>query len=121
MTRKIIIGASIFLLVALLTFGIVFQGALRQDEDHLAVLRAVALLTVSSKNLVRVDRETFVQKAGAGDLPIITYLQDRGWMFVEQMGSGLFFERGKTRSLVVSRQYSRFFRLIDVSDMMLSD
>jgi hypothetical protein len=97
----IIVFVVIFIAVS---YFAVFGRALNQDENHIGIIFALPQLVFNSA--VRIDNEKYLAK----DAPsFIKAMEQEGFTFVEQMGSGYFFQKGGDRYLSTSRMYSSHF------------
>jgi len=97
----IIVFVVIFIAVS---YFAVFGRALNQDENHIGIIFALPQLVFNSA--VRIDNEKYLTK----DAPsFIKAMEQEGFTFVEQMGSGYFFQKGGDRYLSTSRMYSSHF------------
>jgi hypothetical protein len=116
MTRITLVIGLVLLLVAA-GFLVIFGGAFMQDEPHPAVLSAIARLYLSGEDIIPVNSTTLVAKTSHGTTPIIHYFAQQGWQYREQMGAGLIFEKDRQRLTIVTRLYSRYYQLIDISSL----
>jgi Holliday junction resolvase len=46
---------------------------------------------------------------GNGYKELIRYMEDRGWKFVEQMGSGFLFTKDQQKLIVTTKMVTRYF------------
>lgn len=87
----------------------------------IAFLWAVARLelTVASLFAVVPDSTILMQECCPTQLhkPLTDFLAPRGWTSKDQMGAGIFYEKGSTRLLAVSRMFSRHFVVYQLDQM----
>lgn len=98
----IIIFVVIFIAVS---YFAVFGRALNQDENHIGIIFALPQLVFNS-GAARIDNEKYLAKDVSS---FIKAMEQEGFIFVEQMGSGYFFQKGGDRYLSTSRMYSSHF------------
>jgi hypothetical protein len=110
-SRRYVVVGSIAVALCITAFFGVFGSALRQGDDNLKVLPAILSLPLSTDGLARIDDTTMIAWTHGGVPALKRYMEDRGWQYHDQMGSGYFFERDDQRTVVTTQQYSRFFTL----------
>jgi hypothetical protein len=113
---RIILSIGVIVVVFTGIAFFVFGGAFRQNEPHLAVLTSIIRLHLTGDEIVPIQGRLFMTKTNKQNAPIISLLEGRGWMFVDQMGSGLIFEKEGETLTVDTRQYSRYYRIIELSE-----
>ncbi len=105
----------IILLVIIGLFITIFGNALRQDEDHMSVFAGVLRLSLHPESVIVINIDTYLIRTGNFS-PIITLLQNQGWIYREQLGSTLFFVKGQETITAQIHQYSRYFQVINIID-----
>jgi hypothetical protein len=105
----IILLASIYL--------VIFGRALNQQENHLAIALALPKVILSSE-AVRIDDKTYLAK----DTPsFIKVMEQQGFIYVEQMGSGYFFKKNGDNYISVSRMYSSHFMVFTIPSLQITN
>lgn len=118
--RRILItmGILFILLTALLTLR--FGSALYQEGNPLPVLYAITHLELADSAYEKFAEEDFSKRyvsadTGEGRYDVIKkFMDEQGWVFEEQAGSGLIFEKDGIFLAVETRQYSERYVLWDV-------
>lgn len=100
----IIIGTVVLLSFFYFT---IFGRALGQKENHLEILFALPNVVLTS-NIAPLSNGTYLSKNSDN---FIKAMEEKGLIFVEQMGSGYLFEKGGENYLSTSRMYSRYFMI----------
>lgn len=100
----LIIGGALFL----------YKSTIFQEGNPLPLLSGIIKLNLSSEDIVPISTQEnwYLSKTEDGQQSIAKFLQEKGYTFVEQMGSGYIFktETGK-RAIVIHRQYSRYYSI----------
>jgi len=99
-----------FLVLAFFSSPIFFQ-----EGYALPVLRALAAVEFLNRDLARIDGPAikYLQKEG----PVATltdYLAGYGWVFKDQLGSAIFYERNGQTLYVKTRQLTRFYSVYEL-------
>lgn len=104
-----------------------FGGALSQEGNPLPILSSILNLEVSDS-----DYEQFAESetqhryvsANSGEVryDVITeFMNDHGWDFDEQLGSGFIFKKGDESLVTETKQYSTHYFLWDVPSEALDE
>lgn len=104
MLKKIALG---FLLCLILVF--LFLGkTLFQEGNPIPILTAIIKLEISNKDYVTISNGTFIsENTGENRFnPTIDMMELQGWVYIEQIGSSLLFEKDGEQTLVETRQFS---------------
>ena len=80
------------------------------DRLHQSDEKIVHLTTENGKEWFIVDERNQANKAEI----IINMLQNYGWSFIEQMGSGLFFEKQDEKLIVTTQKWTSNYSLVDI-------
>lgn len=113
--KKLLIGLFILFLVLI---AIRMYPLLTQEENTLSILNGIVKLTLKDLDIYEYDSDStfayYLTKRKDDYKPICLLLENAGWTFKEQFGSGFLFEHstGDLKNLTVgSTQFSRYFRL----------
>ena len=80
------------------------------DRLHQSDEKIVFLTTENGKEWFIIDERNQVNRA-----EIMTdMLQNYGWAYIEQMGSGLFFEKQDEKLIVTTQKWTRNYSLVDI-------
>ena len=130
MVKKVTITVIVFvgLIVAFIYMPIILSGALWQEKDPLKHLTSIAKLKLTSSNyeiISEVDNNyvVYLSDTERDDTfeNIQLSLEQNGWQFKEQLGSGYIFEKAGEEMVVTSRQYSSSYYLWTVPKGILKD
>jgi hypothetical protein len=116
------------LLLLLIAFGLVgfrFGSALTQEGNSIPYLVAITKHELSNNGFEKVLETTneiryitkFEKKYPLGMAK--EYMKSEGWEFIEQLGSGLVFEKNKESITISTRQYSKHYFIWDVPKEVL--
>jgi len=100
----VVAGAMVVVVLAYLA---IFGRALRQPANHLGIALALPKVILCSE-VARVDDETYLAKDRDSFLRM---LELQGFIHIEQLGAGYFFQKDGDRYISVSKMYSSHFRL----------
>jgi hypothetical protein len=89
----------------MLSYLTIFGRALNQNENHLCIALALPKVILSSE-AININDETYLAK---NDESFIETMERQGFSFVDQMGSGYFFEKDGNRYISTGRMYSSHF------------
>ena len=110
--------AVFILLIGLL--GIRFGSALSQEGNPLPILSSILDLELSDseyEQFAESETQNRYVSANSGEnrYQVITeFLNDKGWDFDEQLGSGFVFKKGDESLVIESKLYSKHYFLWDV-------
>jgi hypothetical protein len=98
----LLVSAFMLLVLAWLT------PAFMQEGNPIPVIGAAVQLELMRAELVPLtpDSRKLMVKAGAGQ-GVTPWLAKRGWVFRDQLGAAVFYERGSERLMGTSRQLTR--------------
>ncbi len=102
MTLMAVFGAIALLC---LIYLVIFGQALKQPENHIGIALALPKVILNSE-AVRIDNETYLVKDISS---FITAMEQLGFIYVEQLGSGHIFRKDGDNYFSVSRMYSSHF------------
>ncbi|MFZ3054423.1 MAG: hypothetical protein WA091_00360 [Minisyncoccales bacterium] len=92
------------ILIFCFTYLFIFGRALKQEENHIGI--ALALPKLLFTDAVKIDDEKYLAKDVDS---FIKAMEKQGFISTDQMGAGLFLEKGGNKYLVISRMYSSLF------------
>jgi len=98
------------LIILALAYFTIFGRALRQSENHFGIFFALPEVIFSSE-AVAIDNQKYLAR---NTTAFIKTMETKGFFFVDQMGSGYFFERDGVRYLSIGRMYSSYFMTFSV-------
>jgi len=107
---------AIFGIILLLcfTYFLIFSQALSQEENHLGIALALPKLILGT-DAVKIDNEKYLTKNSDS---LIKAMENQGFVFLEQMGAGYFFEKDGERYLSTGRMYSSHFMVFSIPLLM---
>lgn len=112
---KIIVIAIIIFVLGILIYN--FSPVIFQEGNPWPEIKGIAELTFGEEKLVKLsDSENkYLTKSEGGAEIIKLYMENNGYEFSEQMGSGYFFNSSDGNIIVAKRQYSRFYSIWEFS------
>lgn len=105
---------AIFILVVLLYRPVIFQ-----EGNPMPLVNGIMRLNFTQDKIVvlNMDGDRYLTKSNNGQEVIKSYMQDKGYAFTEQMGSGYFFKSLTEQSAVATHKYySRFYSLWNITE-----
>lgn len=103
-------------LLIILSFSLglfLYSPTIFQEGNPWPQIKGTAKLILAQNKIVKIsDTENkYMTKSEGGREVVINFMRQKGFDFVEQLGSGFVFERQNKSIVVVHRQYSRFYSL----------
>jgi putative sterol carrier protein len=96
-------------------FLVLYGRQLFQEGNPIPVLFGVAKLQFSESGMASISSEKYITRSANGREFVVTFMQDKGCAFVEQLGSGYIFECRDEREVVTRRAYSRWYAIWHIS------
>ncbi|MDD4412512.1 MAG: hypothetical protein PHR00_02600 [Patescibacteria group bacterium] len=93
------------ILVIVLSYLAVFGRALTQSENHLGIALVLPEAIYRSE-AVKIDDQKYLAK---NIVSFVKTMERQGFTYIEQMGSGYFFEKDNKHYISTSRMYSAYF------------
>ena len=103
-----------FSLVTLLVLSYIFSFPLLfQEGNPIPLLRGIIRLSTNEEEIIKVSEEPlrYTSATRQGNAPLISLMEDEGWLFQEQLGAGHVFSRENTVLIVTSTQYTRTYTI----------
>lgn len=98
-----------------------FGPVLFQEGNPIPLLVSILKLKTTDSNYVQFlnsEKQSMYLATNQGKNPLFEvkeFMKSKGWKFEEQMGSGLIFLKDENEAIVLTRQYSKYFVIWDVS------
>jgi len=102
--RNILVVAFSLLIVA----TILWHETIFQEGNPLLIASAIIRLELGNDQLVHLSDRKLIQKSGEVEI-LNSYLSEKGWVFSDRLGSGLFYQKDADLLFVHSRMYTRFY------------
>ena len=102
----------IIVLSFLLILSTVIYTALFQEDNVIPIIKGIIHLN-RDNSIAEISKEPkkYLTKSEQGSLPIVELMEDEGWQFDDQLGSGYIFSKDSKDLLIISRQYTRKYRI----------
>lgn len=110
--KKLFIAGLSVLLIGL--FFYTFRPVIFQEGNPTPLIIGIVKLNLTDQKIVKLNMagEKYLTKSSIGKKILIDKLNDQGYKFIEQMGSGYFFRDDEFNGLIATHKYySRFFSL----------
>ncbi|MDD4290094.1 MAG: hypothetical protein PHH83_02330 [Patescibacteria group bacterium] len=114
--NKTIMVAIISFIFGVLIYN--YSSIIFQEGNPWPQIKGIAQLTFGNKDFVKLDIEKnkYITKSNNVDL-IRSFMKEKGYDFIEQMGSGYFFQNDfGDRLIAVHKFYSRFYSIWTISE-----
>lgn len=92
-----------------------YSPVIFQEGNPWPQLKGAFQLSLTDKGMVAIADNRYMTRSENGLEIIKKYLTEKGYRFVEQMGSGYFYQSGTQSVTVARRQYSRFYVIWTIS------
>ncbi|MFA5247624.1 MAG: hypothetical protein WC415_00020 [Patescibacteria group bacterium] len=115
--KKILLIASLVVLaIGFLTFT--YLPVIFQEGNPWSEIKGVAQLTFGGSDMVKLSGSDnrYLTKSNGGPMAVEVFMNDRGYEYTDQMGSGYFYKSSDKTVVLTRRQYSRFYTIWTVSD-----
>lgn len=110
MSKKIffIMFLSILIIRILIIYPILFQ-----EGNPIPIIKGIISLSFGSSDIVKISDEPqrYITKTTKDSTPIIELMDNEGWKFDDQAGSGYIFSKGDNIIIVSSVQYTGKYRI----------
>jgi len=119
--KKIMITIFISLTFAFGCIILVLGPGLFQEGNPVPLLISIVKLKITDTDYVQffnTEKKSRYLSSNTGQNPLIEVkevMKAKGWAFEEQIGSGLIFLKDEKEAIVLTRQYSKYFVIWDVS------
>jgi hypothetical protein len=115
--RKVLLLVSAIILAAG-TFIFLYSPAIFQEGNPWPQIKGALELNFTNNNIVRLSgaENAYMTKSGNGQEVIKKFMEDKGYAYMEQMGSGYLFESLTESAIVTHRHYSRYFSLWNITE-----
>lgn len=111
-----ILGALIVIFILVVLF---YRPVIFQEGNPAPLMKGIGRLNFTRDNIVRLDMNgnRYLTKSNNGPEVIKLYMKDKGYNFIEQMGSGYLFQSLTGEGAVATHKYySRFYSLWNVTE-----
>ena len=110
--KKILLITSI----AVLTIGLLafmYLPVIFQEGNPWPEIKAISQLTFGGSDMVKFSESDnmYLTKSQNSRQTIDAFMQNKGYEFTEQMGSGYFYKSSDKTAILTRRQYSRFYTI----------
>ena len=114
--NKAIIIAIISFALGALIYN--YSKVIFQEGNPWPEIKAISQLTFGGTDMVKLSDSDnkYLTKSQDGPKAVDTFMNDRGYEYTDQMGSGYFYKLSDKTVVLVRRQYSRFYTIWTVSD-----
>ena len=108
---KIVYKIAIFCLLILGIGIFLYSPVIFQEGNPWPPIQGIVRLTFGQSNMVQLfgsDNKYLTKNKGGWEI-MNSFLENKGYKFTEQMGSGYFYQSSDGSIVLVRRQYSRFY------------
>jgi hypothetical protein len=112
-TISVVLGIIFFVLIV---YIVIFGRALKQEENHIKIFFVLPKVILTS-DIARIDDKKCLAQSKDS---FIKEMEQQGFIFVEQMGSGYFFQKNQNKYISTSRKYSSYF-MVFTHPVLISD
>ena len=116
--KKVLLPVIALVSLIAVIFLSIYSPIIFQEGDPLPQIKGIIQLTFGKSDMVKLSGSDnkYLTESGGGWEIMDNYLKERGYEFVEQMGSGYFYESFDDNIVLVRRQYSRFYAIWTFSE-----
>lgn len=103
--------------IAFLIAGILFSPIIFQEGNPCPQIRGMIELNLIGKDIIELSANKYMTKSENGFDIIKSFMEQKGYDFIEQMGSGYIFRSAEGKNAVaVHKYYSRHYSLWKISE-----
>ena len=116
MNKKVIL---IVLLIVLIVGFVIIYPVLFQEGNPLPIIKGIIKLSSSNSDIIKISDEPqiYITKTDKDKTPVIKLMDEEGWKFDEQGGSGYVFSKEDNILIVTRVQYTRKYMIWKVLNM----
>lgn len=111
--KLILIAIIVVIVLAMISFMV--YPLLSQEDDTIDVLVGIIKLNASKSEIVEYSKTAgqikYIAKTKDSNDPIINLMEAKGFTYIEQFGSGYQFIKNGQEVIILSKNFSRYFRL----------
>ncbi|NLT94462.1 MAG: hypothetical protein GXW85_02835 [Clostridia bacterium] len=117
MKKKPLVILSLLILFFLVLGLVLYWPIIFQEGNPLPIVQGIVRLQLSEEKIIAIDSERYLTKTEDSNEAIISFMESKGWVFKDRLGSGYVFEKQENLLTIVGRQYSRFFRIFNIPEL----
>ena len=97
----------VIIIIILLVLVVIARGpVLFQEGNPLPIITGIIRLQFTDQSMVKVSENKLMQKSGEENI-LDNYLSERGWVFRDGLGAGIFYSRNGEDIFIHSRMFTR--------------
>jgi len=116
--NKILSVFGVLLVIFILSI-LLYRPVIFQEGNPTPLMKGIGQLNFTQDKIVKLNMngDRYLTKSNNGQEVIKSYMQDKGYAFTEQMGSGYLFKSTTGKSAVaIHKYYSRFYLLWNITE-----
>jgi len=115
--KKVLLLISIIILV-LGVFVFFYSSVIFQEGNPWPQIKGITQLTFGKSNIVKLSNfdNKYLTKSKGGPAVVEAFMEDRGYEYIDQMGSGYFYKSSDETIVLTRRQYSRFYTIWTIAE-----
>lgn len=114
--KKITLTIVSLVFIFLGLFIYLYSPVIFQEGNPWPQIKGAFQLGFSNKEIIAISANKYITKSDNGAEVINRYLKNKGYNFIEQMGSGYLYQSANQLIFVVRRQYSRFYLIWNIGE-----
>ncbi len=114
--KNLFLISSIFLATGIFVFF--YSPVIFQEGNPWPQIKGIAQLTLGGSDMAKLSDSDnkYLTKSKEGGDSVDSFLKNKGYEFVEQMGSGYFYKSPDRDIIMTRRQYSRFYVIWTITE-----
>lgn len=115
--KKVLLLISIIILV-LGVFVFFYSSVIFQEGNPWTQIKGITQLTFGKSDIVKLSNfdNKYLTKSKGGPAVVEAFMEDRGYEYIDQMGSGYFYKSSDETIVLTRRQYSRFYTIWTIAE-----
>ena len=112
--KKLIIIIAMFLVIGSISGVLIYNKVIFQEGNPVPIVAGISKLSFTNRDIVKISDNPrwYIISSKDGYDPIINIMEGEDWEYIEQIGSGLIFEKGDERLTISTVQFTRWYRIV---------
>ena len=115
--KKVLLLISAIILIAGIFLSL-YSSVIFQEGNPWSQIKGITQLTFGKSDIVKLSNfdNKYLTKSKGGPAVVEEFMEDRGYEYMDQMGSGYFYKSSDRTIVLTRRQYSRFYTIWTIAE-----
>jgi len=102
----------VLIVIAIMIFAMSYKLVMiSEGESTVKLVSGIVKLSFSKKDYIEISKEKYIAKSDSMD-EFIQYMEESGWTFKEQLGSGYVFYNEEKTKTISTRKFTKKYLII---------